>query len=46
MRAATAYAQAVQADPIAKAIYVAAAKQFGRQPFRLAVSDFSNGAPV
>jgi hypothetical protein len=45
LRAATAYAQAVYADPAAKAIYVTAAKQLGRQPFRLAVSDFLRGRP-
>jgi hypothetical protein len=43
MRAATAYARAVYADPSSKAVYVAAAKQLGRQPFRLAVSDFLRG---
>ena len=43
LRAATAYAQAVYAHPAAKAIYVAAAKQLGRQPFRLAVADFLRG---
>ena len=43
MRAATVYAQAVYADPAAKAVYVAAAKQLRRQPFRLAVSDFLRG---
>jgi hypothetical protein len=43
MRAATAFAQAVYADPAAKAVYVAAAKTLGRQPFRLAVSDFLHG---
>jgi hypothetical protein len=43
MRAATAFAQAVYADPAAKAVYVAAAKALGRQPFRLAVSDFLHG---
>ena len=43
MRAATAFAQAVYADPAAKAVYVAAAKSLGRQPFRLAVSDFLRG---
>ncbi len=43
MRAATAYAQAVYADPAAKAVYVAAAQALGRQPFRLAVSDFLVG---
>ena len=43
MRAATAYARAVYSDPAAKAVYVAAAKQLGRQPFRLAVSDFLRG---
>jgi hypothetical protein len=43
MRAATAYAQAVYADPAAKAIYVAAAKPLGRHPFRLAVSEFLQG---
>jgi hypothetical protein len=43
MRAATAYAQAVYADPAARALYVAAAKALGRQPFRLAVSDFLRG---
>src|SRR5688572_25166318 len=36
MRAATAYAQAVYTHPAAKAIYVAAGQQLGRQPFRLA----------
>ena len=45
LRAATAYAQAVYANPAAKGIYVAAAKQLGRQPFRLAVSDFLHGRP-
>ena len=45
MRAATAYAQAVYANPAARAIYVAAAKQLGRQPFRLAVSDFLRARP-
>jgi hypothetical protein len=45
MRAATAYARAVYADPAAKAVYVAAARQLGRQPFRLAVSDFLRGRP-
>ena len=45
MRAATAYARAVYADPAARAVYVAAAKQLGRQPFRLAVSDFLHGRP-
>ena len=45
LRAATAYAQAVYADPAAKAVYVVAAKQLGRQPFRLAVSDFLRGRP-
>jgi hypothetical protein len=45
LREATAYAQAVYADPAAKAIYVAAAKQLGRQPFRLAVADFLRGRP-
>jgi hypothetical protein len=45
MRAATAYAQSVYADPVAKAVYVAAAKQLGRQPFRLAVSDFLRAHP-
>ena len=43
MRAATAFAQAVYADPAAKAVYVTAAKALGRQPFRLAVSDFLHG---
>jgi hypothetical protein len=43
MRAATAFAQSVYADPAAKAVYVAAAKSLGRQPFRLAVSDFLHG---
>ena len=43
MRAATAYARAVYADSAARAVYVAAAKQLGRQPFRLAVSDFLHG---
>jgi hypothetical protein len=45
LRAATAYAQAVYAAPAAKAVYVAAAKALGRQPFRLAVSDFLHGRP-
>ena len=45
MRAATAYAQAVYANPAAKAVYVAAAKQLRRQAFRLAVSDFLHGRP-
>jgi hypothetical protein len=45
MRAATAYARAVYADPVDKAVYIAAAKQLGRQPFRLAVSDFLHGRP-
>jgi hypothetical protein len=45
LREATAYAQAVYADPATKAIYVRAAKQLGRQPFRLAVSDFLRGRP-
>ena len=45
MRAATAYAQAVYADPVAKGIYVAVAKQLGRKPFRLAVSDFLHDRP-
>jgi hypothetical protein len=45
MRAATAYAQAVYADPVAKAIYAAAAKLLGRQPFRLAVADYLRGRP-
>ena len=31
MRAATAFAQSVYADPAAKAVYVAAAKALGRQ---------------
>jgi hypothetical protein len=43
MRAATAYARAVYANPAAKAVYVASATQLGRQPFRLAVSDFLRG---
>lgn len=43
MRAATAYAQRVYADPAAKAIYVAAARALGRQPFRLAVADHLAG---
>ena len=43
MRAATAFARAVYADPAAKTIYVAAARQLGRQPFRLAVADFLRG---
>ena len=43
MRAATAFAKAVYADPSAKAVYVAAAKALGRQPFRLAISDFLHG---
>jgi hypothetical protein len=43
MRAATAFAQAVYSDPAAKAVYVSAAKALGRQPFRLAVSDFLLG---
>jgi hypothetical protein len=33
----------VYANPAARAIYVAAAKPLGRQPFRLAVSDFLSG---
>ena len=45
MRAATAYAQAVYADPAARAVYVVTAKQLGRQPFRLAVSDFLHARP-
>jgi hypothetical protein len=45
MRAATAYAQAVYANPTAKAVYVAAAKPLGRQPFRLAVADFLRDRP-
>jgi hypothetical protein len=45
MRAATAYARAVYADPAAKAVYFAAAKQLRRQPFRLAVSDFLHDRP-
>jgi hypothetical protein len=45
MRAATAFAQAVYADPAAKAIYVTAARALGRQPFRLAISDFLRGRP-
>jgi hypothetical protein len=45
MRAATAYAQAVYADPVARAVYVDAAKHLGRQPFRLAVSDFLRAHP-
>ncbi len=44
-RAATAYAQAVYADSSARAVYFAAATQMGRQPFRLAVSDFMMGRP-
>lgn len=43
MRAATAFAKAVYADPAAKAVYVAAARSLGCQPFRLAVSDFLQG---
>lgn len=43
MRAAVAFARAVYADPAAKALYVAAARQLGRHPFRLAVSDFLHG---
>jgi hypothetical protein len=38
-------AQAVYADPAAKAVYVAAARQLSRPPFRLAVSDFLRGRP-
>jgi hypothetical protein len=45
MRAATAYAHAVYIMPAAKAVYVAAARQLGRHPFRLAVSDFLNARP-
>ena len=45
MRAATAYARAVYANPSAKAIYMAAARKLGRQPFRMAVSDFLRGRP-
>ena len=43
MRAATAFAQAVYANPTTKAVYLAAAKKLGRQAFRLAVSDFLHG---
>jgi hypothetical protein len=43
MRAATAFAQAVYSDQAAKTVYVSAAKALGRQPFRLAVSDFLIG---
>jgi hypothetical protein len=43
LRAATAYARAVYADPSAKAIYVEAARKLGRQPFRLDLSDFLRG---
>jgi hypothetical protein len=43
LREATAFAQRVYADPAAKAFYVAAAHKLGRQPFRLAVSDYLRG---
>ena len=43
LRAATAYAKSVYADPAAKAVYVAAAQKLGRVPFRLAVSDYLAG---
>lgn len=46
MRAATAYAQMVYAEPRAKALYIAAALRLGRKPFRLAISDyFARGNP-
>ena len=40
LKEATAFAKRVYADPRAKAAYVAAARRLGRQPFRLAVSDY------
>ena len=43
LRAATAYARSIYADPAAKAIHVAAARKLGRQPFRLAISDYLAG---
>jgi hypothetical protein len=43
MSQAIAYAQHVYADPAAKAYYIATAKGLGRQPFRLAVSDYLCG---
>lgn len=43
LRAATAYAKRVYADPAAKARYVAAAQKLGRVPFRLAISDHLAG---
>jgi hypothetical protein len=43
MRAATAFAHAIYANSAARALYVAAARKLGRQPFRLAVSDFMCG---
>lgn len=46
MQAATAYAQRIYAHPVAKARYVAAAKKLHRQPFRLAVSDYSPATPA
>ena len=43
MREATAFAQRVHAAAAARAFYTAAAKKIGRQPFRLAISDFLRG---
>ena len=43
MRDATACAKRVYADAAAKAFYIAAARKLGRQPFRLAVSDYLSG---
>lgn len=39
MRAATAFAKRVYADPAAKAFYITAAQALGKKPLRLAVSD-------
>src|SRR5688572_21010823 len=43
LRAATAYAKSVYADPEAKAGLVARAKKLGRQPFRVAISEYLQG---
>ena len=43
MKEATAYAKRIYADPVAKAVYVAAAQTLRRRPFRLAISDYLNG---
>jgi hypothetical protein len=43
MREATAYAKRIYAEPRAWAFYAATAKKLGRQPFRLAVSDYLTG---